>query len=132
MSACKNETSFGMTARAEAFTTPPTGQGYWSYTPPPPGAIPANPAPQGSIINGADFNPSSPDVPQSGGSYMVYYVDTSSGCSVYDSTTMVVSPVPVVKISYPDGSNLMTVCRNTNEYYVYTQIDKMDGQGLQY
>lgn len=105
---CKNEPVFKISDKAESKTTSTIpGSTFWSLAP--------NQTPNISeaIIGGQSFNAPSEKVPVVGGTWKLYYTDTSTGCKVYDSVNVEVLRLPVVDISYALAGQNDSVCKTS-------------------
>src|SRR5574343_623407 len=103
---CKNEPIFAIATKANATTTSTVpGSTYWSVAP--------NQVPNISeaILASQNFNAPSDKVPVNGGTWKLYYSDTSSGCKVYDSVNIEVIKLPEVDITYALAGANDSVCK---------------------
>jgi hypothetical protein len=113
---CKNNPILNLTQQSGGFTTPNTGQEYWTSST---GFI------QNAITQRVIFNPSTPGVPNNGGPWRMYMRDTSTGCAVVDSINLTIAGVPDVDLSFNSATDdeEIDLCDGTGWYPVYTKIN---------
>ena len=122
---CKNEPIFPISTKASATTTSTVpGSTYWSLAP---GQLPNISA---AILVGQNFNAPSTSVPDNGGTWKLYYSDTSSGCKVYDSVNMEVIKLPVVDINYALAGSNDSVCKTATSVQFTGTASPLGGTGV--
>jgi hypothetical protein len=114
---CKSNPILNLTEASGGFTLPATGQEYWFS--------PFAPA-QAGITGRTTFNPAAIGVPNSGGPWKLYMRDTSTGCTVTDSTNLIIAPVPEVIVSFRSDmvEKETTLCKgSTTKQTIWTSIN---------